>query len=103
MAYSSLFAFSDLGFTGIGLLWIAIHLLGIFAAWMVRLPSRRRYEILVQGGFFTLLVAVAITTVVGHVCCLEMWPLSAVTLALMIVLAIADLGTAETDIFPLDR
>ncbi len=102
MAYASLFAVSDFGLTTIGLLWIAIHLLGIFAAWMVRMPAGRRYAILVQGGFFTSLLAVAITTMIGHVCCLEMWPLSAVTLALMIVLAIADLGIEDSSAFPLD-
>ena len=92
---------TDLGFTGISLLWIAIHLLGLFAAWMVRMPSGQRYEVFVQGGYFTALLAVAVTTVVGHLCCLEIWPLSAVTLAVMIVLAIADLGI-ESDAFPLE-
>lgn len=87
---------SQLGFTGIGSLWIAIHLLGLLTAWMVRLHAGKRFEVFVQGGFFSLLLAVAITTVVGQLCCLEMWPLSAVTLALMIVLAIVDLGHAES-------
>lgn len=103
MAYASLLAVSDFGLTTIGLLWIAIHLLGIFAAWLVRLPASRRYAILVQGGFFTLLLAVSVTTLVGHVCCLEMWPLSAVTLALMIVMAIVDLGSEDSDAFPIER
>ncbi len=90
------------GFTGIGFLWVAIHLVGLFAAWMVRMPAGQRYELLVQGGYFTALLAVAAATLVGQVCCLEMWPLSAVTLALMIVLAIADLGVSDSDIFPLE-
>jgi len=94
--------FSDLGLTGIGTLWIAIHLLGLLAAWMVRMHDGRRYELFVQGSFFTLLLAVAVTTVVGHVYCLEMWPLSAVTLALMIVLAIVELGTVNVDAFTLE-
>ncbi len=93
---------TDLGFTGIGLVWIAVHLLGLFAAWMVRMPAGRRYELLVQGGYFAALLAVSATTVVGHLCCLEIWPLSAVTLALMIVLAIADLGVEDSSAFPLE-
>lgn len=91
----SIFGFSDLGLTGVGTLWISVHLLGILAAWMVRIHEGKRFELFLKGGFFTSLLAVAVTTVIGHVCCLEMWPLSAVTLALMIVLAIADLGAAD--------
>ena len=87
--------FSKLGLTGIGTLWIAIHLLGLLAAWMVRMHGGKRYELVVQGGFLASLLAVALTTVVGHVCCLEIWPLSAMTLALMIVLAIVELRAAD--------
>lgn len=91
------------GLTSIGLLWIAIHLVGLFAAWMVRLRAGKRYEALAQSGFFSSLLAVAVTVVVGFVCCLEMWPLSAVTLALMIVLAITDLNKADVEVFTLER
>ena len=88
--------FSDSGVTGIGSLWIAIHLLGLLTAWLVRLHAGRRFEALVQGGFFTALLAMAITTVIGQLCCLQMWPMSAITLALMIVLAIVDLRSDES-------
>ncbi len=91
---------SQIGLTGIGLLWIAVHLLGFFAVWMVRIHADKWFA---QLGFFLSLLAVAMTTVVGHLCCLEMWPLSAVTLALMVVLAIVDLGTAEVEAFTLER
>lgn len=103
MIDSSLLGFSDFGLTGIGSLWIAIHLLGLLAAWMVQMHGGKRYGLFVQGGFFTSLLAVAVTTVVGHVCCLEMWPLSAITMALMIVMAIADLGAADSEAFTLER
>lgn len=96
MATYTLLGSAGLGFNGSTLLWITIHFVGLIAAWMVRMPAGRRYEVLVQGSFFTALLAVAMTTVVGHWCCLEMWPLSAVTLALMIVLAIVELGSPDT-------
>jgi hypothetical protein len=102
MTSASILCLSELGLTGIGTLWIAIHLFGLLAAWLVRTHDGRRYELLIQGGFFTSLLAVAVTTVIGHVCCLEMWPLSAITLALMIVLAIADLGAADAKAFTLE-
>ena len=85
-----------LGFNVVTLIWISIHFVGLLAAWLVRMRSESRYEVLVQGSFFTSLLAVATTTVIGHLCCLEMWPFSAVTLSLMIVVAIADLGAQET-------
>ncbi len=99
---TSMDTISELGLTSIGLLWIAIHLLGLVAAWLVRMHEGRRYEALAQGGFFTSLLAVAVTIVVGQLCCLEMWPWSAVTLAIMIVLAIVDLGSADANAITAD-
>ncbi len=95
--------FANSSLTGIGLLWIVVHLLGLLAAWMVRMHTGKRFEALMQVGFFTCLVAVSLTTVVGHFCCLHMWPLSALTLASMIVLAIVDFGVAESHTFSLER
>ncbi|MEM8944728.1 MAG: hypothetical protein AAGD11_06045 [Planctomycetota bacterium] len=87
--------FSSVGCSGFGLLWIAVHLFGLVAAWMVRWHTRRRFVALLQSVFFLSLLAVAATTMVGHVCCLEMWPLSGLTLGVMIVVAIVDLGVSK--------
>lgn len=84
--------FSNCDFSGVGILWVGAHIVGLLTAWMVRMHAGKRFEIVVQGGFFTSLLVVALATVAGHVWCLEMWPWSAVTLALMIVVAILDLG-----------
>ena len=84
-------------FTGLGLVWIAIHLLGIAAPWLVRMQFGNRFEGLAQLGFLICLATIAVTTVVGYHFCMEMWPMSAITLCLMIVLAVFDLG--ETDTF----
>ena len=92
----------NLGFNGITLLWISIHFAGLITAWMVRMRAGRRYEVLVQSSFFTALLAVAMTTVVGHWCCLEMWPFSALTLSMMIVLAIVELGSPESSSFSIE-
>lgn len=89
--------------TGIGFLWIVVHLLGLLTAWMVRMHTGRRFEAMLQGGFFTCLIVVSLTTVVGHFYCLQMWPLSALTLALMIVLAIVDLGVQRPSAIRLER
>ena len=87
--------FSEFAIRALGSLWIAVHLLGLFSSWMVRARAGRSYELLAQGSFFVAMLAVAITTVIGHLCCQSLWPLSAITLTLMVILAVVELGTAE--------
>jgi len=82
--------------SGFGLAWIAVHVLGIAASWLVRMQFGNRYEGLSQLGFLFCLPTIAITTVVGYHFCMEMWPLSAITLCLMIVTAVLDLGEPDT-------
>ncbi len=89
-------------FTGFGLAWIAIHVLGLAASWLVRMQYGNRYEGLAQLAFLVCLPIVAITTVVGYHFCMEMWPLSAITLCLMIVMAIFDLGNENSLHAPLE-
>lgn len=80
--------------TGFGLAWIAVHLLGIVASVMVRMHLGGRFEGLVQAGFLACLMAIGLTTVVGYHECLQIWPLSAVALTLMIVMAVVDFNTS---------
>ena len=79
-------------FSAIGLVWIAVHLMGLLATWLVRMNSTNRFQAFAQGGFLASLTVVALTTIVGQLCCLEMWPLSAATLAVMVVMAVIDLN-----------
>ena len=76
--------------TGLQAAWILVHFLGLAAAWMVRIHAHRRSEGLAQLAFFACMPVVALATVVGQQLCLTIWPLSAATLAVMIVLATAD-------------
>ena len=78
--------------TAVYAVWISVHLLGLTAAWLVRTKSGRRGEGLAQLGFLACLPLIAMATVVGQHLCLAFWPLSAGTLAVMIVMAIADFG-----------
>jgi len=82
--------------TGFGLAWIAVHVLGIVASALVRMHLGGRFESLVQAGFLVCLLAIGLTTVIGYHECLQMWPLSAVTLALMIVMAVVDFNTGHS-------
>ena len=72
--------------------WVALHLIGLTAAWMVRKESSGYRQRLAYKSFFVCLPLVAIITVVGQVMCLTTWPLSAGTLGVMIVTAVADFG-----------
>lgn len=69
-----------------------MHVVGLAAAWMARSQAGRRREGLAQLGFFACLPLVASATIVGQQMCLAGWPLSAATLAAMIVLATAELN-----------
>lgn len=74
------------------ILWVAIHLVGLVTAWMVRKEAVSLRHRFAQNSFFACLPIVALITVVGQVMCLTTWPLSAATLGVMIVTAVADFG-----------
>ncbi len=82
--------------TGFGSAWIVIHLLGLAASVMVRMHLGGRFEGLVQAGFLVSLSAIGLTTVVGYHECLQMWPLSAAALSVMIVMAVVDFGESRS-------
>ena len=89
-------------FAGLQAAWILIHFLGLTAAWMVRLHSHRRSEGLAQVVFLACLPVIALATVVGQQLCLAVWPLSAATLAVMIVMATADLSPRRSGLAAFD-
>jgi hypothetical protein len=73
--------------------WIAIHLVGLAGAWLVRLEmsdSRQRWA---RGVFLACLSLIAVAAVLGDHYCLTLWPLSAGTLGIMVVAAVADFRT----------
>jgi len=72
--------------------WVAIHLFGLLAAWMVRKENTGSRQTLAQSGFFASLPIIAMITILGQVYCLDLWPLSAGTLGAMIVTAVVDFG-----------
>ena len=70
--------------------WITIHLIGLVAAWGLRMHCGGRFESLTQACFLFSLLLISLTTLVGHVCSFELWHLSAATLAMMILLSVVD-------------
>jgi hypothetical protein len=80
------------GSLALGATWVAIHLVGLGAAWMVRKETSGHRARIAQNSFYACLPLVALITVVGQFLCLTSWPLSAATLGVMIVTAVVDFG-----------
>jgi hypothetical protein len=73
--------------------WIALHLVGLAGACLVRLEmsdSRQRWA---RGVFLACLALIAGAAVLGDYYCLALWPLSAGTLGIMVVTAVVDFRT----------
>jgi len=72
--------------------WAAIHLIGIITAFLVRAYAGSVAESLLQGLFLCGLAGVAVATVAGEQYSWPLWTLSGVTMAVMIVVVVADFG-----------
>ncbi len=70
--------------------WVAIHLFGLIAACLVRFYASTRAEGPLQGAFLLGLAGVAVATLAGEQFSWPLWTLSATTLSVMIVIAVAD-------------
>jgi hypothetical protein len=70
--------------------WVAIHFFGLIAAALVRLFAGTRAEGVLQGAFLLGLAGVAVATLAGEQFSWPQWTISAATLSIMIVIAIAD-------------
>jgi len=83
-------------FADFGSAWAVIHLFSLFAAVLVRIHIGGRFEGFAQAVFLVCLTAIGLTTVLSYRDCLQMWPLSAVTLAIMIVVAVVDFSSTRS-------
>jgi hypothetical protein len=75
--------------------WVAIHLFGLIAACLVRIYAGTTAESPLQGAFLLGLAGVAVATLAGEQFSWPLWTLSATTLALMLVIAIADFRSQQ--------
>ena len=76
--------------------WIILQLLGIAAAWMVRVQAGMKTEWLAEGLFLFCFGLIALATIAGHQCCSSMWILSATTLSIMMVTVVLDFSSRGT-------
>jgi len=70
--------------------WIAIHLFGLIVACLVRFYADTAAETPLQGAFLLGLAGVAVATLAGEQFAWPLWTISGATLAVMIVVAVAD-------------
>ncbi len=70
--------------------WIAIHLFGLIVACLVRVYASTAAEGPLQGAFLLGLSGVAVATLAGEQFAWPLWTISGATLAVMIVVAVAD-------------
>ena len=70
--------------------WVAIHLIGLTAAFLVRVYAGTAAEGGLQCLFLCGLAGVAVATLAGEQFAWSLWTLSATTLSVMVVVAIAD-------------
>ncbi|HEX6960832.1 MAG TPA: hypothetical protein VF175_03120 [Lacipirellula sp.] len=75
--------------------WVAIHLFGFIAACGVRFYASTRAEGPLQGAFLLGLAGVAVATLAGEQFGWPLWTLSAATLSVMIVIAVADFRSQQ--------
>jgi hypothetical protein len=75
--------------------WVALHVIGLLLACLVRIYAGTTAESPLQGLFLLGLAGVAVATLAGEQFSWPLWPLSATTLSVMIVVAIADCRTAQ--------
>jgi hypothetical protein len=75
--------------------WVAIHLFGLIAACGVRCYASTRAEGPLQGAFLLCLAGVAVATLAGEQFSWPLWTLSAATLSVMIVIAVADFRSQQ--------
>jgi hypothetical protein len=77
-------------FTSLQCGWVAIHLIGLVAACLVRIYASTAAEWALQFLFLCGLAGVAVATIAGEQFSWPCWTLSATTMSVMIVVAIAD-------------
>lgn len=70
--------------------------MGVAAALIVRMHLGGKSDVVAQGAFLLSLTGVALSMVIDYHACEQLWPISAATLALMIVTAVIDLGTDKS-------
>jgi hypothetical protein len=77
--------------------WLVLHALALALAWGTRVATGARIQFVMQLAFLLAMAAIGIAALIGQRIDIEIWPVSAVILMAMVLLAVIDLRrTGET-------
>jgi hypothetical protein len=71
--------------------WLVLHALALALAWGTRVATGSRMEFALQLAFFASMAAIGCAALVGQQVDIEIWPVSAVILMAMVLMAVIDL------------
>jgi hypothetical protein len=71
--------------------WLVLHALALVSAWGTRVATGSRMESALQLAFLISMAAIGCAALVGQQIDIEIWPVSAVTLMGMVLMAVIDL------------
>ena len=71
--------------------WLVLHALALALAWGTRVATGSRMEFAMQLAFFVVMAAIGGAAMVGQRVDVEIWPVSAVILMVMVLMAVIDL------------
>jgi hypothetical protein len=71
--------------------WLVLHALALALAWATRITTGSRMEYVMQLAFLVVMAAIGVAALVGQRVDIEVWPVSAVILMVMVLMAVIDL------------
>jgi hypothetical protein len=75
--------------------WLVLHTLALALAWGTRVANGSRMESAMQLSFLVVMAAIGGAALVGQRVDIEIWPVSAVILMVMVLMAVIDLRRAS--------
>jgi len=75
---------------GVVIAWITLHALALASAWGTRVATGSRMESVLQLAFLAAMAIVGGAALVGRQIDIDVWPASAVTLMVMVIMAVID-------------
>ncbi len=79
---------------GVVIAWVTFHALALASAWGTRVATGSRMEPVLQLAFLAAMAIVGGAALVGRQIDIDVWPASAVTLMVMVIMAVIDVRRA---------
>jgi hypothetical protein len=79
---------------GVVIVWVTLHALALASAWGTRVATGSRMESVLQLAFLAAMAMVGGAALIGRQIDIDVWPASAVTLMVMVIMAVIDVRRA---------